>query len=175
VGARLVSALLGALCAVGLATADAGVVRLRRAVDGVVVTVFTSPTPLRAGPVDVEVLVQDGASLAPLSGARVTLGLVSASREAAGVHAALATTGHGDNRLLHAARLSIPEAGSWQLEVEASGSGFRVQLATELDVAERSSPLRRYWAELAFPGVGVALFVLRQRLRRGLRGLEGAS
>ncbi len=42
-----------------LARADGGAVRLRQRSGGYQIAVFTEPTPLRAGPVDVSVLVQD--------------------------------------------------------------------------------------------------------------------
>src|SRR5690349_412542 len=45
-----------------LARADGGAVRLSERAGNYQVTVFTSPTPPRAGPVDVSVLVLDGAS-----------------------------------------------------------------------------------------------------------------
>jgi hypothetical protein len=171
VSPRLAAALLALLCAAGLAGADAGVVRLRQAADTVVVTVFTSPTPLRAGPVDIEVLVQDRRTLAPLSGARVTLRLATGADPSQPLgQPRPATAGHADNRLLHTVRLTIPEAGRWPVEIEASGPDFHVQLATALEVAESPSPLREHWAALALPPLGVALFALHQRLRRHLAG-----
>ena len=45
-----------------VARADGGVVRLRQRAGGYQIAVFTSPTPIRAGPVDVSVLVQDAAT-----------------------------------------------------------------------------------------------------------------
>src|SRR5262249_156491 len=57
----------------GHARADGGTVRLSQRAGGYQVTVFTEPTPLRAGPVDVSVLVQDAATGQALPGAQVTV------------------------------------------------------------------------------------------------------
>src|SRR6516225_11891006 len=60
-----------------LARADGGAVRLRERVGGYQIAVFTSPTPFRAGPVDVSVLVQDAATEECVPDARVTLRLMA--------------------------------------------------------------------------------------------------
>src|SRR5262245_4227648 len=59
------------------ARADGGAVRLRERVGAYQLTVFTSPTPLRAGPVDVSVLVQDAATEEYVPDARVIVRLTA--------------------------------------------------------------------------------------------------
>src|SRR5438477_11863333 len=56
-----------------LARADGGSLCLLERASGYQVAVFTSPTPLRAGPVDVSVLVQDAASGNQVPRARVVV------------------------------------------------------------------------------------------------------
>src|SRR6516162_9043756 len=90
-----------------LARADGGAVRLRQRAGGYQIAVFTSPTPFRAGPVDVSVLVQDAAYL-----------------KATGDGRALecpATTAAATNRLFHAAVFELPEPGRWDVEVAVEG------------------------------------------------------
>ena len=48
--------LLAAVCC----HADGGAILARQTINGLGLTVFASPAPLRAGPVDVSVLVQEG-------------------------------------------------------------------------------------------------------------------
>lgn len=48
-----------------LAVADGGALRLSEQKDGYRIAAFTTPTPLRAGPVDISVLVQDAATGEP--------------------------------------------------------------------------------------------------------------
>jgi hypothetical protein len=78
------------------------------------VTVFTSPTPLRAGLVDVSVLVQEAATGACLPQARVNLRLTS--RGTGDVLELPATTEAATNKLLRAAAFQLPHAGRWDVE-----------------------------------------------------------
>ena len=53
--------------------ADGGTVRLSQRQGGYRITVFTAPTPFRAGPVDISVLVQDAATGQPVPEAHIPL------------------------------------------------------------------------------------------------------
>src|SRR5947199_7831416 len=88
-----------------LLRADGGAVRLREQAGAYQVTVFTSPTPLRAGPVDVSVLVQDAA------GECVPEARVAVRLAARGTGEALecpATAEAATNKLLRAAVFQLP-------------------------------------------------------------------
>src|SRR5215470_12733522 len=84
-----------------LARADGGAVRLRQRAGGYQIAVFTSPTPFRAGPVDVSVLVQDAATGECVPVARVTVSL-KATGDGRAVECP-ATSAAATNRLFHAA------------------------------------------------------------------------
>ena len=56
--------LLGTWCAPAIA--DGGSMRLSGKKGGYQITVFTAPTPFRAGPVDISVLVQDASTGDPM-------------------------------------------------------------------------------------------------------------
>src|SRR5262245_62779881 len=83
IGYLLVSSLI--LHPSSLAWADGGVPRLSERVGGYRVSVFTSPTPFRAGPVDVSVLVQDADSGEMLPEVRVIVRAVPRGRPEAAV------------------------------------------------------------------------------------------
>src|SRR5262249_58128830 len=92
-----------------LARADGGAVRLCERAAGYQITVFTSPTPLRAGPVDVSVLVQDAATGECMPEARVTV-----CWKVPGAGRMLeyqATTEAATNKLLRAAEFQLPGPG----------------------------------------------------------------
>ena len=61
--------------------ADGGVIVLKQEQGAYVVTVFAEPVPLRAGPVDLSVLVQDKETLAPVLDADVSVKLLHVGKE----------------------------------------------------------------------------------------------
>src|SRR5205807_10591008 len=83
------------------ARADGGAVRLCERAGNYQIAVFTTPTPFRAGPVDVSVLLQDAATGECTPQARVTLRLTA--RGSGRVLEYPATTGAASNKLFHAA------------------------------------------------------------------------
>src|SRR5207244_12572851 len=102
-----------------LARADGGAVRLREPAGAYLVTVFTSPTPFRAGPVDVSVLVQDAATGEYVPEARVTVRLTA--RGSGDVLEYPATAAAATNKLFHAAVFQLPEPGWWDVDVAVEG------------------------------------------------------
>src|SRR5436190_18787491 len=91
-----------------VATADGGDIRLSEQQGNYRITVFSAPTPLRAGPVDVSVLVQEAASGEPVPDAEVMVKEVR--RGSLGVERRHpATTEAATNKLYRAATFDLPE------------------------------------------------------------------
>jgi hypothetical protein len=133
--------------------ADGGLVRLSQPVGPYTVTVFSAPTPLRVGPIDLSVLVQrDGTPVLDLPVSMV-LRSDETRLEAAATHAA------ATNKLLYAAPLVLPAAGRWVVNVTVGveSVGF------EMD-AEPALGVLAFWPYLVLPFVAIALFVLHQWL-----------
>ncbi|HEY8504486.1 MAG TPA: hypothetical protein VIL46_07880 [Gemmataceae bacterium] len=129
------------------------------------VTVFTSPTPVRAGPVDVSVLVQDAATGETVSGARVTVRAARPGTSSGGVphHAA---PGAATNKLLQAVEFELPAPGQWVFKVEVEGDRGRAECRFALEAAE---PLPRWmsvWTWIAWPALPILLFAVHQFLVR---------
>src|SRR5947209_860762 len=101
------------------ARADGGAVRLCERASGYQIAVFTSPTPLRAGPVDVSVLVQDAATGECVPDARVTVRLTAP--EGGRALEFPATTEAATNKLFRAAEFQLPEPGWWDVTVAVEG------------------------------------------------------
>jgi hypothetical protein len=156
---------LGLLLTVGVvlaaepshASADGGTVRLSERQGPYRITVFTSPTPLRAGPVDVSVLVQDAATGRPLPEIPVVVQVTPAGRPSAGRDLP-ATQERATNRLLRAAEIDVPTEGTWRFDLRVEGSS-----ATLGFDAEVGAPPPR-WLDLGpwvvWPVVPVVLFVV---------------
>src|SRR6202162_1498789 len=95
------------------ALADGGTVQLRKEAGPFMITVFSAPAPLSAGPVDISLLLQNRNGLEPVLDARVSLILRS---EASGAEIqARPTRERAQNKLLYAAPVTLAESGKWQL------------------------------------------------------------
>ncbi len=160
---------LAVLCAASLARADGGTVRLQAPAGPFVVTVFTRPQPLAAGPVDVSVLVQD-AEQAPVLDARVELRLTGPGDET--MHTVPATRSAADNKLLYAALVDLPRAGAWTLDVAIARGTDAARVGASLPVEPAPPPLRALWPYLAFPPAAMLLFALHQTLSVRRRGVD---
>lgn len=152
---------LPVLLAAATARGDGGRVQLSETAGPFAVTVFTAPTPLRVGPVDVSVLVQGADGGAPVLDAAVQVALAAPSGE----RAAAATHAAATNQLLYAAVLDVPAPGRWTLAVHVAGRAGDAAVSCEVDVAPPLPPALAFWPYLALPGVAIALFALHQWLK----------
>jgi hypothetical protein len=144
--------------------ADGGAVRLRERVGGYQTTVFTSPTPLRAGPVDVSVLVLDGATEEYVPDARVTVRLTA--RGTGRVLEYAATAEAATNKLLRAAEFRLPEPGWWDVAVAVEGPHGPALVRFEIQADEPPPRWLEMWPWFAWPALVVALFGVHRALVR---------
>jgi hypothetical protein len=145
--------------------ADGGTVQLREASGSFVVTVFTTPDPLRAGPIDTSVLVQDRETGTVILDATVNL----AFQPVGGANLQFVTRpthGQAKNKLLQAATVDVPTPGWWTVEVFVSRGREHAVLATKLLVMPATPRLATMWPFLIFPPFAIVLFALHQTLRR---------
>lgn len=155
------------------ARADSGTLRASSRQHGYQVTVFTSPTPLRAGTVDVSVLVQDGATGAALDSS-VQVQAWPRGRPGEAVRCT-ATPEAATNKLFRAAVFELPEPGWWEVVVQVAGlpepveAHFAVEAAGPLPAWQAVAP----W--VAWPVLVVAGFVAHQRLVRRKHWVRRAS
>jgi len=166
---RLVVVWLTLGCGCAAVRGDGGTVRLRERKGPYEITVFTAPTPFRAGPVDISVLVQEADSGAPVSEARVTVTLTARPGQHHGLRQQ-ATTEAAMNKLLRAALFELPWAGWWEAEVTvAGGLGEGRGEETVSFAVEAEEPLPHWvtlWPCLTWPALVVALFGLRRLVVR---------
>lgn len=158
----LLASLIVIVLSAPAATADGGLVRLSQRAGPYVITVFTSPTPLRAGPADVSVLVQSAGDDTPVLDAAVSL--VVRRKDGGGEVRAMATRSAATNKLLHAALLELPDPGPWSIGVHVDGPSGSALVSCELDVAPPRSAAFAYWPYLVAPWAVIAIYALHQRL-----------
>jgi hypothetical protein len=147
-----------------VARADGGVVRVRQASGPFLISVFTASDPLRAGPIDVSVLVQDVGSGDPVLDATVGLALQPHDSASAPL-LARATHERATNKLLQAAIVTIPAAGRWALRVDVRRGQDEATVTTGLQVAPPAPRLAAIWPYLLVPPLAIAVFALHQALR----------
>jgi hypothetical protein len=157
-------AALAGLSVASLAQADGGAIRLSQVRGAYRVTVFTSPVPLSAGPVDISVIVADAADGRPIPDAQVTIRVFPQANPSREISRA-ATTDAAATKLYQMASFDMNEPGEWSIEVEVDAPLGRATVAASVEVAQ---PLPR-WIDLAgwiaLPIVPIALFIARERRR----------
>jgi hypothetical protein len=152
------------------AWADGGTVQLRQEAGDLVITVFTSPSPLSVGPVDISLLLQNRDGLEPVLDARVSLVLRA---DESGIELqAHPTREQATNKLLYAAPVSFSKPGKWRIVVAVLRNGKKTDTAGILEVAPAPDKAASYAGYIAFPPVMIGLFMVRQRLisRRSREG-----
>jgi hypothetical protein len=152
----------------GRAWADGGTLRLAEQVGPYRVAIFTAPTVLLVGPMDVSVLVQDDTSgeLIPDAAVEVTL---RAEDGAGPPLRAVATLEAASNKLFQAALFDLPRSGRWHAEVAIDGRGGRAQTQFSFEVG----PAPPGWLEMSlwigWPVVPLGFFIVHQVLVRRAR------
>jgi hypothetical protein len=145
--------------------ADGGAMRLSEQQGPYQITVFTAPTPLRAGLVDVSVFVQDAGTGEPVADVRVSVlatpraGFGEAIRQ-------VATTEAATNKLFHAAVFDLPEPGWWELEIAVEGTRGPAQVRFPVEAASPAPRWLALWPWFSWPALVILLFSLHQLLVR---------
>ena len=141
-----------------------GVVQLMKQAGPFIVTVFTEPTPLTAGPVEISVMVQDRDSQRPVLDAQVKVLLQQRGGDALPISAE-ANRENGANRLMYTALLDLPNPGIRELHVTVQHGAVSFSVAGEVTVEpDRTAPLS-YLAllPLAIGLVGLHRWLSRRR------------
>jgi hypothetical protein len=149
----------------GVLHADGGAVRLSERKGDYRITVFTSPTPLRAGPVDISVFVQNAATGEPIPEAGINLRAMPRDRPEATI-SQRATTEAATNKLFQAAVFDLPEPGWWDVVIIVEGLREQIEVQFEMEADE---PLPRFWEMtpwIAWPAAAILLFCVHQWLVR---------
>jgi hypothetical protein len=161
-----------------LALADGGVIVGQTTAEGWQVTLFASPAPLRAGPVDLSVLVQDAATGAAVLDAAVAVGWTATQPDAGtdwlppccSMDTALgklpARRDHSQNKLLYGAIVPVRSAGPGELAVSVRAGDRSLDWTLPVNAARPRPPLLTYWPLVALPVGAVGIFSLHQRLSR---------
>lgn len=144
--------------------ADGGLLRLAGTAGPYQIALFTEPTPLRVGPVDFGVLVQDATTRQPLHAVTVTIRAEPMATAGSPLCIPL-TYGAGRIKLLHHAVANLATSGQWKLTVQVAGEVGRGEADGTVMVGE---PLPRWTDHLLWiglPMVPIGFYVLTQFTR----------
>ena len=144
-----------------LAGADGGTIRLSSQQSGYQITVFTAPTPFRAGQVDISVLVQDSLTGEPMTHTRVTVRMSKPGQLALEYPG---TSAVATNKLFLSAQFELPEPGRWNMQVQVEGSHGLAVVSCAVDAAEPLPRWREIWPWFCWPALVIALFSIHQVL-----------
>lgn len=153
--------------------ADGGLLRLAAETGEFRLIVFTSPTPLRAGPVDLSVMVQDRETREPVLDASVAVRL--SSGPGGRTLDVAATRDQATNRLLYTALFELPESGRWRVELDVRRGGVRAGVSLDLVAASSAPALLVLWPYWILPLLVIVLFGLHQWRSQQLGRLNSRS
>jgi len=119
--------------------------------------------PLRPGPADLSVLLEQPDGHSPILDAQVFMEL---QHEAGTIIHAEATRSQARNKLLYCSLINLPAAGHWEIRVHIRQGDTRAEMLSDLVVAAPQPVLLSYWKLIAVPPIIIILFLLNQWLRR---------
>ena len=172
-GVRLLAIGLGAALLsfawAAAARGDGGTLRAWTRRGAYEIAVFTEPTPVTTGTVDVSVLLLDAATGGPVPEACVTVDVLPCDRPDMTSHHP-ATTDAATNKLLRAAAFDLRASGRCEVRVAVDGPRDHAQVRFELEVANSSAVLSSHLPWILWPLPIIALYGFHRRLVRSRGG-----
>jgi hypothetical protein len=121
------------------------------------ISVFVSPDPLRAGPIDISVLLQDAETGSAITNAQTMVSLKPSSRRGRTIRT-VATNEAATNKLLSAAVVELPETGSWDVEIACLAEHGPARVEFRADAGPRLTAWLNVWPWFSWPAAVVILF-----------------
>jgi hypothetical protein len=149
--------------------ADGGALQLSEVKGPYRITVFTSPTPLRAGPIDISVLVQDAVTGSVVPDVEVMIQVNPLDRPAE-LLTEPANRANATNKILLASTFDLPTSGIWEVRLNVQGSLGTEQVRCRIELGE---PLPEWLGMLPWilwPLIPIALFLIHIVLVHRRRG-----
>jgi hypothetical protein len=143
--------------------ADGGLVRLSERKGDYRITVFTSPTPLRAGRVDMSVFVQDLENRELVAEARIMVQATPRDQPSE-ILCHPATAEAATNKLFQAAVFDLPQSGWWNVGIVIEGLREPVQVNFDMEADESLPRVRELAWWIGWPAAAVLLFCVHQWL-----------
>jgi hypothetical protein len=147
--------------------ADGGKVLLQKQAGPFLITLFSDPSVVRVGRVDLSVLCQKSEDKSTILDAKVFLHLTKPGGAEIVEFTLPATHRAATNKTLYAAQLDLPTSGKWKVKVDATRGGEEASVTGDLNVLPKEPLLVTYWPFFIVVPLIAFLFALNRRLRRG--------
>jgi len=148
---------------VQIARADGGVVIFQQTSPPFNITLFSTEMPLRPGPADLSVLLEQPDGHSPILDAQVLLEL---EHEGGMIIHAEATRIQARNKLLYCSLINLPAAGHWKTRIDIRRGDTRTEALSDLLVASPQPVFLSHWELIAAPPTIIIVFMLNRWLRR---------
>lgn len=155
------------LAATQFLRADGGKIQLQKQAGPFVITLFSDPSVVRVGRVDLSVLCQKSSDQSTILDATVFLHLTKPDGAEIVEFTLPATHGAATNKTLYAAHLDLPTAGKWKVKVDVRRGGDEASVTGDVNVLPKESLLLTYWPFFIIVPLIALLFAINRRLRRG--------
>ncbi|MFL6417713.1 MAG: hypothetical protein ACJ74Y_18830 [Bryobacteraceae bacterium] len=150
-----------------LLRADGGKIQLQKQAGPFLITLFSDPSVVRVGRVDLSVLCQKSNDKSTVLDAKVFLHLTKPGGAEIVEFTLPANHESATNKTLYAAHLDLPTAGKWKVKVDARRGGDEASVTGDLNVLPKESLLVTYWPFFVVVPLIALLFAINRRLRRG--------
>jgi len=148
---------------VQIARADGGIVIFQRASPPFTITLFSTEMPLKPGPADLSVLLEQPDGHTPILDAQVFMEL---QHEAGMIIRAEATRSQARNKLLYCSLINLPKSGQWKMKLHVRRGDDNADVIGDLVVAPPQPVFLSHWELIAVPPIIIGLFITNQCLRR---------
>jgi hypothetical protein len=145
------------------ARADGGALRFWERQEAYELAVFSLPTPLTVGQVDISVLVLDAGTGEPVPDMVVTLELSQPGHAVPHV-IQRALAGSATNKLFHHTSFELTRPGSWNVDLRLSGSRGATHRQFTMSLAEAPRRSESLWPWYCWPVLLVAVYAIHQWL-----------
>lgn len=157
--------LIGLFVLVRIARADGGVVICQRTSVPFSITLFSGEMPLRPGPADLSVLLEQPVAHSPILDAQIFINLED---ENGTIIRAEATRNQARNKLLYCSLITLPKSGHWKMVVHVIRGDEKADMFYDLVVTAPQPVLLSNWKLISLPPLIIILFIINQWLRRNV-------
>ncbi len=149
----------------GFLLADGGTLLLRQHAGPLIISIFSTPEPLRVGSGDISVMVQKSEDKSTVLDATVKLHLTHTTPDGISEVFVPATHAKATNKLLYASQVNLAAEGSWKLVSTVNSKVGNAEVAANIDVMPPEPRILAYWPYFAVVPVIIILFAMNQWLK----------